>query len=380
MAEITFQHVTKRFGDGTVAVNDLCLEAADGEFLILVGPSGCGKSTALRSVAGLETLTEGQILIDSEVVNHVTPPDRDVAMVFQSYALYPHLTVERNIAFPLRMARMSSSERARRVREAADLLGIEKLLNRKPGELSGGQRQRVAMGRAIVRQPRAFLMDEPLSNLDAKLRVQMRAELLNLHRRLGITTLYVTHDQVEAMTLGDRVAVLDAGVLQQVDTPQRLYRMPTNTYVAGFLGSPTMNFVPATLSGGRARVGEAMLTSPDWWPADAGEVLLGVRPEVLSTESGGERNSLSFDATVQMVEDLGAETVAYVRSGEITPAELSERPMELSGTFALRASVRARLHDDDRIRVHAPLADQHVFARDSREALAHPRDDGDGRA
>jgi multiple sugar transport system ATP-binding protein len=377
MAEIAFEHVTKRFAGGTVAVKDLCLQAADGEFLILVGPSGCGKSTALRSVAGLEKITEGQILIDGEVVNEVTPPDRDVAMVFQSYALYPHLTVEKNIAFPLQMVRMSSAERRRRVTEAAGLLGIEHLLRRKPGELSGGQRQRVAMGRAIVRHPRAFLMDEPLSNLDAKLRVQMRAELVNLHRRLGITTLYVTHDQVEAMTLGDRVAVLDGGVLQQVDTPQRLYRAPTNTYVAGFLGSPTMNFVPAELSNGAATVGETELPAPQSWPADAGDVLLGVRPEIMTMDSEWDGRSLSFDATVQMVEDLGSESVAYVRSDSVAPKELSERPMELSGTLAVRCPTRVRLRDESRIRLHAPLDCLHVFAASSGEALAHPADDGD---
>jgi multiple sugar transport system ATP-binding protein len=374
MAEIAFDHVTKRFADGTVAVNNLCLQAADGEFLILVGPSGCGKSTALRSVAGLEKVSEGQILIDREVVNDVTPPDRDVAMVFQSYALYPHLTVENNIAFPLQMARMPSADRRRRVTEAADLLGIANLLKRKPGELSGGQRQRVAMGRAIVRQPRAFLMDEPLSNLDAKLRVQMRAELVNLHKRLRITTLYVTHDQVEAMTLGDRVAVLDGGVLQQADTPQRLYHAPTNTYVAGFLGSPTMNFVPATLSNGTATVGGVALPAPSTWPADAGEVVLGVRPEAMTMESEWESRSLSFDAVVRMVEDLGAETVAYVTSDSVTPRDPPDRPMELSGTLALRCPARVRLRDDTRVRLHAPLDDVHVFAASSGEALAHPAD------
>jgi multiple sugar transport system ATP-binding protein len=377
MAEIIFEHVTKRFGDGTIAVNDLCLHTADGEFLILVGPSGCGKSTALRSVAGLEKVTGGEILIDGEVVNDVIPPDRDVAMVFQSYALYPHLTVANNIAFPLLMARVSSAERRRRVTEAAELLGIESLLNRKPGELSGGQRQRVAMGRAIVRQPRAFLMDEPLSNLDAKLRVQMRAELVNLHRRLGITTLYVTHDQVEAMTLGDRVAVLDGGVLQQVETPQRLYRAPANTYVAGFLGSPTMNFVPARISDGKAAIGGSVVPAPRSWPADAGDVLLGVRPETLTMDSEWAGGSLSFDAVVQMIEDLGSETVAYVRSDTVAPAELSERPMELSGTLALRCPTRTRLRDESRVRLHAPLDHLHVFAASSGEALAHPVDDED---
>ncbi len=377
MAQITFQNVTKRFNDGTVGVDDLNLEAADGEFLILVGPSGCGKSTALRSVAGLEKVTTGEILIDGEVVNDLAPPDRDLAMVFQSYALYPHLSVEHNIGFPLRMARMSKAERQSRVAEAAGLLGIENLLGRKPGELSGGQRQRVAMGRAIVRQPRAFLMDEPLSNLDARLRVQMRAELVNLHRRLGITTLYVTHDQVEAMTLGDRVAVLKEGVLQQVDTPQRLYRAPRNTYVAGFLGSPSMNFVSATLSDGVATVGSERVTAPASWPAGAGSVLLGMRPEALTLEPQPASQALSFEAGVQMVEDLGSEGVAYVKSERVTPAELLERPMELSGTLALKIGSRVRLADEQRVRVHVPLGDMHVFSAESGDALAHPTiDDG----
>ena len=376
MAQITFQNVTKRFNDGTVGVDNLNLEAADGEFLILVGPSGCGKSTALRSVAGLEKVTSGEILIDGEVVNDLAPPDRDLAMVFQSYALYPHLSVEDNIAFPLRMARMSREERRSRVAQAAGLLGIQPLLARKPGELSGGQRQRVAMGRAIVRQPRAFLMDEPLSNLDAKLRVQMRAELVNLHRRLGITTLYVTHDQVEAMTLGDRVAVLEEGVLQQVDTPQLLYRAPRNTYVAGFLGSPAMNFISATVTGGSATVGSETISAPPSWPADAGSVLLGVRPETMTLDAAGGAGSLSFDAVVQMVEDLGSEGVAYVRSEGVIPAELSERPMELSGTLALKIASRVRLSDEQRVRVHAPLADLHVFDAESGHAVAHPSHDG----
>src|SRR3990170_1657261 len=251
MASIEFDHVTKRFPDGTVAVNDIELEVADGEFMILVGPSGCGKTTALRMGAGLEQITEGEIRIGGRVVNRLDPPDRDVAMVFQTYALYPHMTVRENIAFPLRMQRLSSSEIERRVAEATRLLGIEDLLRRKPRELSGGQRQRVAMGRAIVRHPRAFLMDEPLSNLDAKLRVQMRAELVKLHRRLGVTTLYVTHDQVEAMTLGQRVAVLDHGLVQQVDPPDILYNSPTNLFVASFIGSPAMNLLRVRSDGRR---------------------------------------------------------------------------------------------------------------------------------
>jgi multiple sugar transport system ATP-binding protein len=376
MAEIAFEHVSKRFDDGTLAVDDLTLAVADGEFLILVGPSGCGKSTALRSVAGLEQVSEGEIRIDGHVVNAVAPPDRDVAMVFQSYALYPHLTVERNIAFPLRMARVDGAEQRRRVQEAARLLDIEDLLHRKPGELSGGQRQRVAMGRAIVRQPRAFLMDEPLSNLDAKLRVQMRAELVNLHRRLGVTTLYVTHDQVEAMTLGDRVAVMRKGVMQQVDTPRRLYRAPRNAYVAGFVGSPQMNFVRAVVAQGALRLGSYELHAPSHWPGEAGDVLLGVRPEALEPGPAPEGSgALQFDATVTMLEDLGSEQIVSLRSDVAQPAELTERPVELRGTLAMRAPARARIVLDERVTVHAALDELHLFDPATEEALAHAREE-----
>ena len=251
MAAVSFDEVTKQFGSSTVAVDRLTLDVNEGEFLILVGPSGCGKTTALRMVAGLEQVTSGEIAIDGRVVNDVVPTERDIAMVFQNYALYPHMSVFDNIAFPLRQQKVKKAAIRERVAEAARLLNIEELLERKPRELSGGQRQRVAIGRALVRRPKAFLMDEPLSNLDAKLRVQMRAELLSLHQRLGITTIYVTHDQTEAMTLGDRVVVMRHGVVQQVDAPERLYRKPANMFVAGFIGSPAMNFVQGTLANGR---------------------------------------------------------------------------------------------------------------------------------
>ncbi len=263
MATIAFEHVTKRFPDGTVAVDDLNLIVGEGEFLILVGPSGCGKTTALRMVAGLEEVTEGEIRIADDVVNDMTPARRDIAMVFQNYALYPHMTILQNMSFPLRQQNLPKQEIEQRVNEAAELLGIEELLARKPKELSGGQRQRVAMGRALVRHPRAFLMDEPLSNLDAKLRVQMRAELIELHRRLGVTTIYVTHDQTEAMTLGDRVVVLDKGIVQQVDPPEQLYRHPANTFVASFIGSPAMNFIQGTLAGGTVQLGPWSVELPD---------------------------------------------------------------------------------------------------------------------
>src|SRR5512138_944669 len=250
MAGVVYEHVTKQFGE-VKAVNDLTLDIQDKEFLVLVGPSGCGKTTALRLLAGLEEISAGTIFIGDRVVNDVAPKDRDIAMVFQSYALYPHMSVYDNMAFGLRLRKTPKAQIDRRVKEAAGLLGIGELLQRKPKQLSGGQRQRVALGRAIVREPKVFLMDEPLSNLDAKLRVQTRAELIKLHRRLGITTIYVTHDQVEAMTMGDRIAVMNAGIVQQVDTPLNLYNHPANQFVAGFIGSPAMNFFEATVGGSR---------------------------------------------------------------------------------------------------------------------------------
>src|SRR3989442_13939410 len=249
MATVTFDHVTKAYADGTIAVNELDLLIKDGEFLVLVGPSGCGKTTALRCLAGLEEITSGQIKIGDRVVNRVPSKDRNIAMVFQSYALYPHMTVFDNLAFGLKLLKTPKQEIRRRVEEAAKILDLERLLDRKPKALSGGQRQRVALGRAILREPAAFLMDEPLSNLDAKLRVQTRAEILRLQRRLATTTVYVTHDQVEAMTMGDRIAVMRHGVLQQIGTPEELYTAPANTFVAGFMGSPAMNLVPAELLG-----------------------------------------------------------------------------------------------------------------------------------
>src|SRR5213596_1604799 len=269
MAGVSFDSVGKVYADGTRAVSDLDLEINDGEFMVLVGPSGCGKTTALRMLAGLEEISEGVVRIGERVVNHVPPRDRDIAMVFQSYALYPHLSVYENIAFGLRLKKLPKEEIDRRVQAAARTLGLEDLLKRKPRALSGGQRQRVAMGRAIVREPQAFLMDEPLSNLDAKLRVQTRAEIHQLQRRLGVTTIYVTHDQVEAMTMGDRVSVMNAGHLQQVDTPQRLYRQPRDLFVAGFIGSPAMNLVEADLGDGVVRFGPH-------------ELQIGERPELRS--------------------------------------------------------------------------------------------------
>src|SRR5437762_1826210 len=297
MAEVSFDQVSKVYGDGTTAVSDLSLDISNGEFMVLVGPSGCGKTTALRMVAGLEEISSGLVRIGDRVVNHVPSRDRDIAMVFQSYALYPHLSIYENIAFGLRVKKLPKQEIDRRVQNAAKILGLEPFLKRKPRALSGGQRQRVAMGRAIVREPAAFLMDEPLSNLDAKLRVQMRAEVSRLQRNLGTTTIYVTHDQVEAMTMGDRVAVMRKGELQQVDDPQTLYDRPVNLFVGGFIGSPAMNMIEATVTranGGLAvdvgkqhlTLGEETLAArPALRRYEGRNVILGIRPEDLDDAS-----------------------------------------------------------------------------------------------
>jgi len=297
MASITFEHVTKRF-DETTAVDDLDIDVADGEFLVLVGPSGCGKTTALRMLAGLEDITSGRILIGDGVVNNLAPGSRDVAMVFQSYALYPHMTVYDNLAFSLRNHRVAKAEIDERVRQTADVLELGDLLKRKPKQLSGGQRQRVALGRAIVREPKAFLMDEPLSNLDAALRVQTRAEILRLQKRLGTTTIYVTHDQIEAMTMGDRIAVMSKGKLQQLGTPEELYEHPANTFVARFIGSPSMNMLPSSALG----IG------------GTGQ-LAGFRPEHVRL-GNGRPGSGSLDAAVEVVEYLGDEQLGHLRLGD----------------------------------------------------------------
>jgi multiple sugar transport system ATP-binding protein len=322
---VTFEQVSKIYADGTRAVNDVNLEIQDGEFMVLVGPSGCGKSTALRMVAGLEEISEGVLRIGDRVVNHVAAKDRDIAMVFQSYALYPHLTVYDNIAFGLRVKKVPKAEIDKRVQDAARILGLEDYLKRKPRALSGGQRQRVAMGRAIVRQPQAFLMDEPLSNLDAKLRVQMRAEIARLQDDLGTTTIYVTHDQVEAMTMGDRVAVMRKGELQQVATPQELYDQPVNLFVGGFIGSPAMNLLEATLdraNGGIvAKAGSQQISLPEEAvsrrPAlkrfEGRNVILGIRPEDLEdAELAPDRSTDEcFRGTVQLRESLGSEVMVH---------------------------------------------------------------------
>jgi multiple sugar transport system ATP-binding protein len=333
MAPITFEHVTKRF-DETTAVADLNIEVPDGEFLVLVGPSGCGKTTALRMLAGLEEITSGRILIGDRVVNNVAPGARDVAMVFQSYALYPHMKVYDNLAFSLRNQKLPKPQIDERVRQTADVLELADFLKRKPKQLSGGQRQRVALGRAIVREPKAFLMDEPLSNLDAALRVQTRAEILRLQKRLGTTTIYVTHDQVEAMTMGDRIAVMDKGELQQLGTPEELYERPANTFVARFIGSPAMNMVPSSVLG-VGGVGQ----------------LAGFRPE--HVQLGNGRSGLaSYEADVEVVEYLGDEQLAHLRLGE--------------HEIVVKLPVEPRLRSGEREAFFVPLEKVMLFDEQSR--------------
>jgi multiple sugar transport system ATP-binding protein len=322
MAEIQFKEITKRYPDGFEAVKAIDLEIGDGEFMILVGPSGCGKSTALRMIAGLEDITEGDLLIGGERVNDLAPRDRDIAMVFQNYALYPHMTVRDNMGFALKLAKADRSEIDTKVTEAARILDLEQHLERKPANLSGGQRQRVAMGRAIVRDPKAFLMDEPLSNLDAKLRVQMRTEVARIQKRLETTMVYVTHDQTEAMTLGDRVAVMRAGIIQQVDTPANLYERPQNLFVAGFIGSPSMNFLPGRLEGDVVKTPIGDVTMPDAvrsnLQADGGQgardVIVGMRPEHFedaSVEQEEHADRMKFRTRVDVVESMGSELYVY---------------------------------------------------------------------
>ena len=365
MAEIALEHITKRFPDGSLAVNDFNLDIADGEFVILVGPSGCGKSTTLNMIAGLEDITSGELRIGGKVVNNKTPKDRDIAMVFQSYALYPHMTVRENMGFALKLAKTPKNVIDEKVEEAARILDLTQHLDRRPANLSGGQRQRVAMGRAIVRDPAAFLMDEPLSNLDAKLRVQMRTEVSRIQRRLGTTTVYVTHDQTEAMTLGDRVAVMRTGVLQQVGSPKELYDRPVNLFVAGFIGSPAMNFLSGTLEDGmlRTSLGDFRLSDRLRREVEGSgsgrSVIVGLRPENFEdaalVSADARPNGITFRTSIDVLESLGSDVYVYFTHGReqgVTAAELDElaRDSGRADTGGSGDTVVARLDAATRIR------------------------------
>jgi multiple sugar transport system ATP-binding protein len=391
VAEIVLDKVTKRYPDGTEAVKQLDLDIADGEFIILVGPSGCGKSTALRMIAGLEDISEGELRIDGKVVNDLAPKDRDIAMVFQNYALYPHMTVRDNMGFALKLAKVDKGEIDQKVTEAAKVLDLESQLDRKPANLSGGQRQRVAMGRAIVREPKAFLMDEPLSNLDAKLRVQMRTEVSRIQSRLETTTVYVTHDQTEAMTLGDRVAVMRLGELQQVGTPKELYENPVNLFVAGFIGSPAMNFFTATVEGDRVRlpIGEVQLPDDmrqamESKGGGSRDVIAGLRPEDFEDAELVDRSrhegGLEFDANIDLVESMGSEIYAYftyegevARSEQISELAADVGAGEVSGADGQQ--VVARLNADSKVqrresaRLWLDTSKLHLFDPQSGENL-----------
>ncbi|MFN2200097.1 MAG: ABC transporter ATP-binding protein [Caldilineaceae bacterium] len=367
MASVTFDHVYKRFGD-VVAVNDLTIEVEDKEFLVFVGPSGCGKTTSLRLLAGLEEITEGNIMIGDRVVNDVPPKDRDIAMVFQSYALYPHMSVYDNMAFGLKLRKTPKADIDRRVKEAAGILDIEHLLDRKPKQLSGGQRQRVAVGRAIVREPAVFLFDEPLSNLDAKLRVQTRSQLTRLHQRLATTFIYVTHDQVEAMTMASRIAVMKDGILQQIDTPQHLYDHPQNVFVAGFIGSPSMNFFDATLveSDGKLEINaggfrlEVPTEKATEWRQHAGkEVVFGIRPEDIHAKPYVAPGILEADlsAAVDVSELMGNEIVLYLLTGD-------------QKSFIARVDPRVDAQPGDTLDLAVNMQNAHIFDPKTEVTLA----------
>ena len=389
MAPIILEKVTKVYPNGFEAVHELDLDVADGEFMVLVGPSGCGKTTALRMVAGLEEITEGQVSIGGRVVNDISPKDRDIAMVFQNYALYPHMTVAENIGFALKLRKIPRSQIRKKVNETAELLGLTEWIDRKPGQLSGGQRQRVAMGRAIVREPSVFLMDEPLSNLDAKLRVQMRSEVSRIQRRVGVATLYVTHDQVEAMTMGDRVAVMSAGVLQQCDDPQMLYDHPCNLFVAGFMGSPAMNLFEAAVGEGagsvligsqRVSLDESVFKDKPRLRAYANrDVIVGIRPEdlpILETDSPG---TTGFEGDVELVEALGSEQLVHfttdarqiqVATAKAADAEgLTEGALGNAGEGVARVDARAKASVGGRVRFSLDPSRIHFFDTATNEAI-----------
>ena len=372
MARVAFDEATKVYPGPVVALDHLTLDVADGEFLILVGPSGCGKSTALRMVAGLERISDGTISIGDRVVNDVPPKDRDIAMVFQNYALYPHMTVEKNLGFGLRRRHTPREDVRQRVDEMSEMLGLQDLLRRRPGQLSGGQRQRVAMGRALVREPEVFLLDEPLSNLDAKLRVQMRSELKRLHDRIGVTTIYVTHDQVEAITLGERIAVLSDGVLQQVGPPQEVYDHPANVFVAGFIGSPPMNLLKGNAAAGRIAVGEVEFVDrqvPD------GEVLVGIRPEGLHPV-GEAFDGPVFEVSVEVVEPLGDEVLVHgsVEAHAAQERREAEEVALLADGKRDRATITLRLPPEERpkpgSRLRVGMAQHKVRLFDAANGLA----------
>lgn len=361
MASVTYDHVYKRFGD-VVAVNDLDIFIEDKEFLVLVGPSGCGKTTALRCLAGLEDITEGRIQIDDQVVNDVAPKDRDIAMVFQSYALYPHMSVYDNMAFGLKLRKTPKEEIKQRVQNAAEILGIEYLLDRKPRQLSGGQRQRVAVGRAIVREPKVFLFDEPLSNLDAKLRVETRANISKLHQELQTTFIYVTHDQVEAMTMASRIAVINKGILQQIDTPQQLYDKPNNLFVAGFIGSPAMNFFPGKLRRDDGRIvvegGSFNLQIPDkrvevYADHVDKEIIFGIRPEDIHNPDFAPPGIIAqpVESTVDVTELMGNEIIVYLKTGE--------------DVFVARVDPRSTYHVNDNVKIVFNMENMHIFDKES---------------
>lgn len=385
MAEIVLNQVSKTYADGSAAVRDVSLNIADGEFIILVGPSGCGKSTTLNMIAGLEDISSGELTIAGERVNEKAPKDRDIAMVFQSYALYPHMTVRQNIAFPLTLAKMSKDDINAKVAEAAKILDLTDYLDRKPANLSGGQRQRVAMGRAIVRSPKAFLMDEPLSNLDAKLRVQMRTEIARLQKRLGTTTVYVTHDQTEAMTLGDRVVVLRAGKVQQVGAPQELYDTPANLFVAGFIGSPSMNFFPATLTdvGVRLPFGEVTLDAGLYAGITArkpsGDVIVGIRPEQFEdaalVDTYKRITGLTLTVNADVVESLGSDKYVHftteggaAHSDELT--ELAQESEVAENEFVARLSAASKVAEGQPIELIIDTGKLVIFDAESGENLS----------
>jgi multiple sugar transport system ATP-binding protein len=395
MAEIEFRDVTKRYPDGFEAVKHLSLDVPDGELMILVGPSGCGKSTALRMVAGLEDISDGELKIGGAVVNEKAPKDRDIAMVFQNYALYPHMTVRENMGFALKLAKVPQEEIDRKVKDAAKILDLEAHLDRKPANLSGGQRQRVAMGRAIVRNPSAFLMDEPLSNLDAKLRVQMRTEIARIQQQLKTTTIYVTHDQTEAMTLGDRIAVMRSGVLQQVGPPSELYGHPNNLFVAGFIGSPSMNFLPGELDGDRVHLAIGDVSLPDELKRKLSggrrSVIAGLRPEDFEDARlvGDRSRGVTFRTKIDVLESMGSEYYAYfvVAAEKVSARELDELAADAGGSglphaevtqMVARIAAASNVRQGEELELWFNSAHLHLFDPESGQSLLASSGEGAG--